>query len=138
MGPARISRLLEANGISATRQRREIARLLLCEPRHVTAEQLMDSLQRNGHTISKATVYNTLKLFVERGLLREIHVDATRAVFDTTTTPHHHFLNVDTGELHDIPPEAVQFAHLPAPPPGTVGDGVDVVVRVRNGPGLRR
>lgn len=136
--PARIASLLETKGISATRQRREIARLLLGRPRHITAEQLMELLQQGGHAISKATVYNTLKLFVSRGLLREIHVDATRTVFDTTTTPHHHFYNVDTGELHDIATESVEFARLPPAPEGTVGDGVDVIMRVRNGPQLRR
>ena len=124
--------MLESHGISATRQRREIARVLLAEPQHVTAEQLMEQLGRNGHGISKATVYNTLKLFVERGLLREVHVDATRTVYDTTTAPHHHFLNVDTGELSDIPSDQVAFSDLPALPEGTVGDGVDVIVRVRN------
>ena len=124
--------MLEAHGISATRQRREIARVLLAQPQHVTAEQLMEQLGRRGHGISKATVYNTLKLFVERGLLREVHVDATRTVYDTTTAPHHHFLNVDTGELSDIPSNQVTFSELPALPEGTVGDGVDVLVRIRN------
>ncbi len=124
--------MLEAHGISATRQRREIARVLLAQAQHLTAEQLMEQLSHLGHGISKATVYNTLKLFVERGLLREVHVDATRTVYDTTTAPHHHFLNVDTGELSDIPSDQVAFSELPVLPEGTVSDGVDVIVRLRN------
>lgn len=135
--PVRVSGLLEARGISATRQRREIARALLGRPRHVTAEQLMEALAHNGHSVSKATIYNTLKLFVAHGLLREIHLDATRTVYDTTTTPHHHFYNVDTGELHDIAAGPVEVEGLPPAPEGTVQDGVDVVVRVRNARGLR-
>ena len=135
--PVRVSGLLEARGISATRQRREIARVLLGQPRHVTAEQLMERLAGQGLSISKATIYNTLKLFVSHGLLREIHVDATRTVYDTTTTPHHHFYNVDTGELHDIAPQHVEVAGLPPVPAGTVSEGIDVVVRVRNDRGLR-
>ncbi|MBT8145029.1 MAG: transcriptional repressor [Gammaproteobacteria bacterium] len=124
--------MLEARGISATRQRREIARVLLGKAQHVTAEQLMDELALHGQAISKATVYNTLKLFVDKGLLREVHVDATRTVYDTTTTPHHHFYNADSGQLSDIPLEEVAITALPNPPEGTVSEGVDVIVRIRN------
>lgn len=130
--PVEIPLMLEAHGISATRQRREIARVLLGKAQHLTAEQLMDELARHGHGISKATVYNTLKLFVDKGLLREVHIDATCAVYDTTTTPHYHFYNLDTGQLSDIAPERVTIAAMPEPPAGTVCDGVDVIFRVRN------
>ncbi len=106
--------------------------MLLGRARHVTAEQVMEALAQRGHRVSKATVYNTLRLFVDSGLLREVHADATRTVFDTTTRPHHHFLNVDTGELHDIDVDQVTFAALPAPPEGTVADGVEVLIRVHN------
>ncbi|MBT8135962.1 MAG: transcriptional repressor [Gammaproteobacteria bacterium] len=124
--------LLEEHGISATRQRREIGSVLLGEARHVTAEQVMDALAERGHRVSKATVYNTLRLFVDNGLLREVHADATRTVFDTTTAPHHHFLNVGTGELSDIELDAVRFAALPEAPDGMVADGVEVIIKVRN------
>ncbi|MDH3588864.1 MAG: transcriptional repressor [Gammaproteobacteria bacterium] len=124
--------LLEEHGISATRQRREIGLVLLGEARHVTAEQVMEALAERGNRVSKATVYNTLRLFVDCGLLREVHADATRTVFDTTTVPHHHFLNVDTGELRDIALDAVKFAALPDAPDGTVADGVEVIIKVHN------
>ncbi len=127
-----IMSVLEEHGISATRQRREIASVLLGQARHVTAEQVMEALALRGNRVSKATVYNTLRLFVDNGLLREVHADATRTVFDTTTTPHHHFLNIDTGELTDIATEDVTFAALPQAPEGTVASGAEVLIRVHN------
>ena len=82
--------------------------------------------------VSKATVYNTLHLFGERGLVREVIVDPTRTFFDSTTHPHHHFYNVDTGELLDIDNREVGFRQLPAPPDGTQCESVQVLIRLRN------
>lgn len=127
-----VTELLERHGISATRQRREIGSVLFGKPKHVTAEQVMESLAERGYRVSKATVYNTLRLFVDSALLREVHADATRTVFDTMTAPHHHFLNVDSGELQDIPLDQVQFAALPDAPEGTVAGNVEVIIKVRN------
>jgi Fur family iron response transcriptional regulator len=45
--------------------------------------------------------------------------------------PHHHFQNVDTGEMIDIRPEDLSFDRLPPLPPGTEIESVDVVIRVR-------
>ena len=56
-----------------------------------------------GSRVSKATVYNTLNLFCERGLLRTVDVDPSRQYYDSSIESHHHFYNVDTGELIDIP-----------------------------------
>ena len=46
----------------------------------------------------QATVYNTLNLFSRHGIAREVAVDPSRLVYDSTTEPHHHFYNIDTGE----------------------------------------
>ncbi|MCE3286166.1 MAG: Fur family transcriptional regulator, partial [Steroidobacteraceae bacterium] len=82
--------------------------------------------------VSKATVYNTLKLFVDHGLARQIHLDPDRCVYDSTMTPHHHFQNVETGEMLDIRPEDLELARLPPLPAGTEIDSIDVVIRVRS------
>ncbi len=94
----------------------------------------MTALRANGSRISKATVYNTLNLFCERGLLHTIDVDPIRQFYDSRTERHHHFFNVDTGELTDIPDDAVELSLAEDLPAGTVQDGVDVVVRVRQAP----
>ena len=123
--------LLEQHGILPTPQRIEVAEVLLERPQHLSAEQIIERLKQAGSGVSKATVYNTLNLFGERGLVRELMVDPERKFYDSTTRPHHHFYNVDTGELVDIADEQVRFADLPALPEGTESESVEVLIRVR-------
>ena len=122
---------LISHDIKPTLQRIELAEILFAKPKHWSAEQVLAEARGSGSQISKATVYNTLNLFVDSGLLREVRVDPSRCFYDPTTTPHHHFYNADTGEIRDIQPEEITFERLPAAPRGTETDGVDVVIRLR-------
>jgi Fur family transcriptional regulator, iron response regulator len=126
-----VSRLLEQHGIRPTQQRIKVAEILLAAPVHLTADQLLASLREAPGRVSKATVYNTLKLFVDHGLARQIHLDPNRCVYDSSIVPHHHFQNVESGEMIDIAPDELAFARLPPLPPGTEIASVDVVIRVR-------
>ena len=128
---ARARAILADRGIRPTSQRLRVAQLLLTAPRHMTAEQILATLRETDGHVSKATVYNTLNLFVAQGLAREIHADPERCVYDSTMAPHHHFQNVDTGEMIDIRPDELAFARMPELPPGTEIESVDVVIRVR-------
>ena len=56
-------------GITPTPQRLKVAEILLAKPQHLSAEQILDRLRESGGAVSKATVYNTLNLFGERGLV---------------------------------------------------------------------
>ena len=132
MNRPRLLSLFEEHGILPTPQRIEIADILLERPQHLSAEQILDQLRTAGSSVSKATVYNTLNLFSERGLIREVMVDPVRKFYDSTTHPHHHFYNVDSGELSDIPDDDVQFRELPSLPRGTEQAGVEVLIKVRN------
>lgn len=114
-----------------TAQRIDIALMMLGRPQHLSAEQIIGAIRASGLRISKATVYNTLNLFCERGLLRAVDVDPTRQYYDSCTHPHHHFYNVDTGELTDIPVESVRLSVETSLPLGTERAGVEVIVRVR-------
>ena len=126
-----VSQILENHGIRPTQQRIRVAQVLLAAPTHMTADQLLAVLKQAPSRVSKATVYNTLKLFVDHGLARQIHLDPDRCVYDSRMDVHHHFQNVDTGEMLDIRPEDLEFAKLPPLPEGTEVDSVDVVIRVR-------
>ena len=123
--------LLREHGITPTAQRIGIAAVLLTHPRHVCAEALQQMLAERGTPVSKATVYNTLDLFAGKGLVRELVVDPGKMLYDSNTTNHHHIYDVDTGALTDIEPGAIEVTALPALPPGTVVEGVDIVVRIR-------
>src|SRR5246500_1427239 len=124
-------RRLTECGIRPTAQRVRIAALLLSEPQHLSAEQILASLRETGARVSKATVYNTLNLFASRGLIRQLSVDGSRAWFDSNVDPHYHFHDVTTGALIDVPVPDVEFSRLPSPPPGTEVAGIDVVIRLR-------
>ena len=121
----------DRHNILPTPQRVTIAEILLAEPQHLSAEQIIARLRETGSTVSKATVYNTLNLFGERGLIKELCVDPERRLYDSRTTLHHHFYNVDTGELTDIDQDQVNFSQLPELPDGTVGESVEVMIKIR-------
>jgi len=133
-GKTDIPTLLRTHGITPTRQRMEIASALFAQPQHLSAEQILILVNRDHHRVSKATIYNTLGLFASKGLIREVIIDPAKIFYDPTTSPHHHFYNVDTGVLMDIDADAVALHKLPDLPPGTFAEGVDVVIRVRNSP----
>ncbi len=134
MERAQIMLEFDRYGVLPTPQRLEIAGILLAEPQHLSAEQIIDRLRANGSSVSKATVYNTLNLFSECGLVRECVVDPERRFYDSTSEPHHHFYVVDTGELIDIPLDGVEFARLPEFPEDRCLEAVEVMIRVRSKP----
>ena len=127
--------LLRRHGITPTRPRLLIARLLLSAPLHRSAEQVIDGLAGSATPVSKATVYNTLGLFARRGLLREVVVGRGRVFYDSNVGAHHHLYDVDTGELVDIPPESIAVGPPQALPEGVRVEGMDVVVRIRRDAG---
>lgn len=118
-------------GIRPTAQRMRIATLLLAEPQHLSAEQILATLRGDGARVSKATVYNTLNLFASHGLIRQLSVDGSRTWFDSNVDAHYHFHDVSTGALIDVPVPEVEFSRLPPVPPGTEVDGIDLVIRLR-------
>lgn len=123
---------LERVGIYATPQRRMIAEVLFQRHQHLTADEVYEKVGRSARGVSRATVYNTLNLFTEKGLLREIFVDASCTFYDTNTRPHYHLYNVDTGALVDIEDPAVGRHFSGELPDGVRLEGIDIVIRVRN------
>jgi len=120
------------HGLLPTAQRMEVANVLLTKAQHLSAEQIIDRLRQENCAVSKATVYNTLKLFTECGLIKECLVDPERRFYDSITEPHHHFFNVDTGELSDIPMDEIEISGLPLLPQGSELQGAELIVRIRN------
>ena len=127
-----VSELMLEHGITPTLQRVEIAQILFAKPQHLSAEDVLNMVNKTAVQVSKATVYNTLGLFAKEGLIREVIVDPTKVFYDPTTIPHHHFYNVDTGTLTDIDAETVVLERLPELPQGTTAAGVEVIIRVRS------
>jgi Fur family iron response transcriptional regulator len=127
-----LSDLLRRHGINPTHQRIEIAHALYSRHEHLSADQVLAIVNQRHPETSRATVYNTLKLFVEKGLIRELIVDPNRIFYDPNTVPHYHLFDVRTGRLSDIDANGVEITGLPDLPPGVVTEGVDIIVRVRS------
>ena len=123
---------LQGAGVTPTQQRIEIAQILFAKPQHLSAEQVLNMVNVDRPRVSKATVYNTLGLFAEKGLVKEVIVDPSKVFYDSNTSEHHHFYMLDSGELRDIDTHQLRIDNIPALPEGTVTDGIDVVIRVRN------
>jgi Fur family iron response transcriptional regulator len=122
---------LRGHGITPTQQRVEIAQLLFERHQHLSADQVLARVNARDASVSKATVYNTLGLFAEKGLVREVIVDPARVFYDSNLDPHHHLFHVDSGTLEDIPVSQVNVDRLPELPAGMSVEGVDVIIRVR-------
>ena len=127
-----VNGLLRKHGINPTTQRVEIAYALFYRGEHLAAEDLYEIVNRERSQVSKATVYNTLGLFVEKGLIREVIADPNKIFYDPNTAPHHHFYDVTTGSLMDIDGDNVAITGLPSLPADTELEGVDVIVRLRH------
>lgn len=125
-------KILRRYQISPTTQRVEIAQVLLTKNQHLSADQVLEAVNVDRSKVSKATVYNTLGLFARKGLVKELVIDPTKVFYDSNAKDHHHFFNVETGELQDIEHNDCEFSHIPHLPEGTVADGIDVIIRVRS------
>jgi peroxiredoxin (alkyl hydroperoxide reductase subunit C) len=85
--------LLEQHGIKPSAQRVAIASYVLHTDEHPSADEVWTRVSKTFPMVSRATVYNTLKLFVERGLLRQLVLTEGRLVFDANTDKHHHIID---------------------------------------------
>jgi Fur family iron response transcriptional regulator len=126
-----IEAMLRDAGVKLTRQRLEIARVLFSGPGHLSADKILSLVNAGRSTTSKATVYNTLKILLARGLIRAVIADPNKVFYDRNTSVHHHFYDVRTGELTDIDADSVAVIGLPPLPKGAITEGVDIVVRIR-------
>jgi Fur family iron response transcriptional regulator len=126
-----MAELLRAHDINPTHQRIEIAYALFSRQEHLSADQIMTIVNDRHAETSKATVYNTLNLFLEKGLIREVIVDPSKVFYDPNTGPHHHLYEVDSGRLTDIKADDVRIEGLPELPKGVETVGIDLIVRVK-------
>ena len=122
---------LRACGINPTHQRIEIAFALFSRHEHLSADQVMAIVNTRHSETSKATVYNTLNLFLEKKLIREVIVDPNKVFYDPNTEPHYHMYDLESGRLTDIDATDVRVTGLPTLPSGMVTEGMDIIIRVR-------
>ncbi len=128
---------LERAGIRPSAQRVAIAAYVLSTEDHPSADEVWNRVKAEFPMVSRATVYNTLQLFREHGLVQQLVLAEGSVVFDPKVEPHHHFVDDETGSIHDIPWTALRVGKVDEL------EGVDVrdymvVVRGRKKDGKRR
>jgi len=93
---------LESKGIKPTYQRLCILEYLENNQNHPTAEMIYENISKRIPTMSKTTIYNTLNLFLEKGLIHAVTITGTEVRYDINTSSHHHFLCRKCGKIIDI------------------------------------
>jgi len=86
-----------------------VAKFILGSKEHPSAEQVWALVKAKFPAISRATVYSTLELFAEKGLVRRRIIKKGTAVYDPVMEPHHHLVEEATGRVYDIPWAAVRL-----------------------------
>ena len=104
--------LLSRHGIQPSAQRVAIADYVLFSKDHPTADDVWRKVKEALPIVSRATVYNTLNLFVAKGLLRTLALSDDAVVFDPNVERHHHFIDEATGQIHDVPWNRVQVCKI--------------------------
>lgn len=107
-----IAEILRDHGIQPSAQRLAVATYVLGTDDHPSAEEVLRHAKAHLPMISRATVYNTLNLFVDKGLVRELVLAEGRSVFDCNLEQHHHFIDEATGAIHDVPWDAVRVSRV--------------------------
>lgn len=102
------SERLRQSGIRPSAQRVAVADYVLSTREHPSADQVWQRVRERFPAVSRATVYNTLHLLVERGLLKECVLTPGHVVFDPKLEPHHHLVDAESGEIHDLPWDAIR------------------------------
>lgn len=95
--------ILRQCDIQATPQRIAVIECVLTSKAHPTADDVLLLARKKCPTVSRATVYNTLNLLVEKGLIGVQTLKEGATVFDPNVQKHHHFIDEDTGKIYDIP-----------------------------------
>jgi Fur family iron response transcriptional regulator len=111
---AQVIKMLRDRGIQPSAQRVAVAEYALTTEDHPSADQVWARVRKSLPMISRATVYNTLNLFVAKGLLQPLVLAEGKVVFDPKVDRHHHFIDEDTGSIHDVPWQALEVKNIQA------------------------
>lgn len=106
-----VAEILSEHGIQPSAHRVAVAEYVLHTHEHPSADRVWDCVRERFPMISRATVYNTLNLFVEKKLLRELHLSPDSVVFDPKLERHHHLID-ETGRIHDVDWDEVEVRNI--------------------------
>ena len=126
---AELSELLRSRGLRATSQRVVMHRLLRDRARHVSAEELLSEASEQLPGVSLPTVYATLELFEQLGIVRRVNGGGGTLLWDTRADSHHHMICRNCGRIEDMEtPLDLERARRSASRAGFHPDRAEVVV----------
>ena len=126
---ADLAELLRDRGLRATSQRVVMHRLLRDHDRHVSAEELLSEAGEQLPGVSLPTVYATLELFEELGIVRRVNGGGGTLLWDTRADAHHHMICRNCGRIEDMEtPLDLEGARRSAARRGFQPDRAEVVV----------
>ena len=94
--------ILTNHGVKPSVQRLAVMDYLVENHTHPTADEIYSALHKQMPTLSKTTVYNTLKLLTEQGAAIQLTIDERNVCFDADVSPHAHFLCTCCGKVYDM------------------------------------
>ena len=97
-----IEEYLKENGIKPSYQRIRILDYLIQHKNHPTVDVIFKALIQEIPTLSKTTVYNTLKLFLEQGIVQLLVIEENETRYDADISTHGHFKCEECGHVYDI------------------------------------
>lgn len=103
---------LKSKGIKPSIIRLNVLHFLKMNPTHPTVDEIYSNLKDRIPTLSKTSVYNTLDLFVNCGLVAPIYVGEPECRYDYNTDTHGHFMCHHCGKVFDFTIKEVEFADL--------------------------
>jgi len=93
---------LEKRAIKPTYQRLCVLEFIEQNSDHPTADRIYENLMKKIPTMSRTTIYNTLNLFLEKGLVAPLTITGTEVRYELITNQHHHFLCLKCGRIYDV------------------------------------
>ncbi len=122
------SRLTE-HGIKPSLQRMAVMDYLMTHRTHPTVDEIYTALHPSMPTLSKTTVYNTLKLLTDKGAALQLTIDERNCCYDADTTPHAHFLCTRCGRVYDLDLQSKRLMRAAILPAGFTPDEVQLYYR---------
>jgi Fur family transcriptional regulator, peroxide stress response regulator len=106
------STMLKATDLAVTAQRAAVMKFLHGNTDHPSMDTIYKRVKKRFPFISRATVYNTVRVLTRAGLLQEVLVQQEKTRVDSNVSRHHHFKCMRCGRIEDVPYDILTAAHV--------------------------
>ncbi|MED9995395.1 MAG: Fur family transcriptional regulator [Paludibacteraceae bacterium] len=109
---SKVKAYLIKHDVKPSIQRIAVMNYLFNNRTHPTVDEIFSALSPNMPTLSKTTVYSTLKLLAEKGAILQLTIDEKNVRYDACIDPHAHFICLGCGCVHDVAPIYLDKVHM--------------------------